>query len=155
MDGFGQESQGIIFDGHLADIAEDLLEALDGAFAGAQQVEVPCRPMRLAAPELEKHRPLENEDKKRRGGRRDVAERRRQAILAVTVEAASLRAYLPSGAPFGKGCQEVRVSQRLVMNYFTAKRLLGALQMTVQRHEGAFGSLELDVRRRTQHPGGR
>ena len=34
---------------------------------------------------------------------------------------------------------------------FRAKRLL----QTVQRHEGAFGSLELDVRRRTQHPGGR
>ena len=29
-----------------------------------------------------------------------------------------------------------------------------ALQKTVQRHEGAFGSLELDVRRRTQHSGG-
>ena len=57
--------------------------------------------------------------------------------------------------PFAAGRQEIRVSQRLVMNYFTAKRLLGALQMTVQRHEGAFGSLELDVRRRTQQPGGR
>ena len=50
--------------------------------------------------------------------------------------------------PFGKGRQEMRVSQRLIVNYFTAKRLLGALQMTVQRHEGAFGSLELDVHRR-------
>ena len=57
--------------------------------------------------------------------------------------------------PFGKGRQKVRVSQRLIMNYFTAKRLLGALQMTVQRHEGAFGSLELDVNRRAQSPGGR
>jgi hypothetical protein len=34
------------------------------------------------------------------------------------------------------------------MNFFTAKRLLAALGMTVQRHEGAFGAIELDVNRR-------
>ncbi len=45
--------------------------------------------------------------------------------------------------PFGTGWQELRVSQRLIMNYFTAKRLLAALEMTVQRHEGAFGAVEL------------
>ena len=50
--------------------------------------------------------------------------------------------------PFATGRQEVKVSQRLIMNFFTAKRLLGALQMTIQRHEGAFGAIELDVRRR-------
>jgi len=50
--------------------------------------------------------------------------------------------------PFAAGRQEVKVSQRLIMNHYTAKRLLGALQVTVQRHESAFGSIELDVRRR-------
>ena len=50
--------------------------------------------------------------------------------------------------PFATGHQEVKVSQRLIMNFYTAKRLLGALQMTIQRHEGAFGAIELDVRRR-------
>jgi len=50
--------------------------------------------------------------------------------------------------PFATGRQDVKASQRIVMNYFTAKRLLTALAMTVQRHEGAFGSIELDVRRR-------
>ncbi len=34
------------------------------------------------------------------------------------------------------------------MNFYTAKRLLTALGMTIQRHEGTFGSIELDVRRR-------
>jgi hypothetical protein len=50
--------------------------------------------------------------------------------------------------PFASGRQEVKASQRLVMNFFTAKRLLTALGMTIQRHEGTFGSIELDVRRR-------
>jgi hypothetical protein len=47
-----------------------------------------------------------------------------------------------------------------VMNFYTAKRLLTALGMTIQRHEGTFGAIELDVRRRagsfqqqTQRPG--
>jgi hypothetical protein len=56
--------------------------------------------------------------------------------------------------PFAVGRQEVKVSQRLIMNFYTAKRLLGALQMTIQRHEQAFGAIELDVRRRANIPGG-
>jgi hypothetical protein len=55
--------------------------------------------------------------------------------------------------PFAPGKQEVKVSQRLIMNHYTAKRLLGALQVTVQRHESAFGSIELDVRRRASTSG--
>jgi len=50
--------------------------------------------------------------------------------------------------PFQPGKQEVEVSQRLIMNFYTAKRLLSALAMTLQRHEQTFGSVELDVRRR-------
>ena len=50
--------------------------------------------------------------------------------------------------PFAAGRQEVKTNQRLVMNVYTAKRLLGALGMTVQRHEGTFGAIELDVNRR-------
>jgi hypothetical protein len=50
--------------------------------------------------------------------------------------------------PFATGRQEVKANQRLVMNFYTAKRLLTALSMTIQRHEGTFGSIELDVRRR-------
>ena len=55
--------------------------------------------------------------------------------------------------PFAGGKQTVRVLQRLIMSYYTAKRLLGALQVTVQRHEKAFGAVEVDVRRRAE--GGR
>jgi hypothetical protein len=50
--------------------------------------------------------------------------------------------------PFQMGKQELRVSQRLIMNLFTAKRLCSALAMTLQRHEQTFGAIELDVRRR-------
>ena len=52
--------------------------------------------------------------------------------------------------PFMQGKQEVVVTQRLIMNFYTAKRLLSALGMTLQRHESTFGSVELDVRRRAQ-----
>ena len=60
--------------------------------------------------------------------------------------------------PFATGRQDVKANQRLVMNFYTAKRLLTALGMTIQRHEGTFGSIELDVRRRAgsfqqQQPG--
>src|SRR5437588_9872645 len=50
--------------------------------------------------------------------------------------------------PFHTGRQEINVSQRLIMNFYTAKRLFTALGMTLQRHEGTFGAIELDVRRR-------
>jgi Protein of unknown function (DUF3467) len=50
--------------------------------------------------------------------------------------------------PFAPGRQDVKANQRVVLNFFTAKRLLSALGMTIQRHEQTFGSIELDVRRR-------
>lgn len=50
--------------------------------------------------------------------------------------------------PFAQGRQDVKANQRIVMNFYTAKRLLTALGMTIQRHEGTFGAIELDVRRR-------
>ena len=50
--------------------------------------------------------------------------------------------------PFATGRQDVKANQRIVMNFYTAKRLLTALGMTIQRHEGTFGAIELDVRRR-------
>src|SRR6476646_10336258 len=50
--------------------------------------------------------------------------------------------------PFTTGRQEVKANQRIVMNFYTSKRLLTALGMTIQRHEQTFGAIELDVRRR-------
>ena len=53
--------------------------------------------------------------------------------------------------PFATGRQDVKATERIVMNHYTSKRLLTALGMTIQRHEQTFGSIELDVRRRV-HP---
>ncbi|HEX6961362.1 MAG TPA: DUF3467 domain-containing protein [Lacipirellula sp.] len=50
--------------------------------------------------------------------------------------------------PFGTPTEAVQVTQRIVTNYFTAKRLLHALHLSVQRHEQAFGVLETDVNKR-------
>jgi hypothetical protein len=50
--------------------------------------------------------------------------------------------------PFGPNDEPVAVGQRIVTNYYTAKRLLHALHLTVQRHEAAFGVLETDVQKR-------
>jgi Protein of unknown function (DUF3467) len=52
--------------------------------------------------------------------------------------------------PYAQGMTTIKVTQRIIMNHFTAKRLLGALSMSLQRHEQAFGVLETDVRKRIQ-----
>ena len=52
--------------------------------------------------------------------------------------------------PVGPQTEAIQINQRLVLNYFTAKRLLAALNMSVQRHEAAFGVLETDVQKRVQ-----
>jgi len=55
--------------------------------------------------------------------------------------------------PFGIPTQPIAVTQRIVTNFFTAKRMLHALQLTIQRHEATFGVLETDVQKRVR-PGG-
>jgi hypothetical protein len=50
--------------------------------------------------------------------------------------------------PFGVPTDPIQITQRIVTNFYTAKRLLHALQMTLQRHEAAFGVLETDVQKR-------
>jgi hypothetical protein len=50
--------------------------------------------------------------------------------------------------PFGVPTEPVQITQRIVTNYFTAKRMLHALHLSVQRHEQAFGVLETDVNKR-------
>jgi hypothetical protein len=50
--------------------------------------------------------------------------------------------------PFSSNEQSVKVSRRLVVNFYTAKRFLKALQLTLDRHESTFGPIELDARRR-------
>ncbi|HET6324130.1 MAG TPA: DUF3467 domain-containing protein [Planctomycetaceae bacterium] len=52
--------------------------------------------------------------------------------------------------PYATGEATVKVSQRIIMNHFTAKRLLAALGMALQRHESAFGLVETDIRKRVR-----
>ena len=54
--------------------------------------------------------------------------------------------------PYATGKVEVKVTQRIILNHFTAKRLWSALSMALQRHEQAFGVLETDVRKRVKAP---
>ncbi|MFO0870605.1 MAG: DUF3467 domain-containing protein [Pirellulales bacterium] len=55
--------------------------------------------------------------------------------------------------PMGVPKNPIGVTQRIILNYFTAKRLLAALSMSVQRHEAVFGVLETDVQKRVKVTG--
>ena len=50
--------------------------------------------------------------------------------------------------PAGIPAEPIEITQRVIVNYYTAKRLLAALNMSVQRHESAFGVLETDIQKR-------
>ena len=50
--------------------------------------------------------------------------------------------------PFATPTQPIPVTQRIILNYYTAKRMLQALGLTIQRHEQTFGVLETDVQKR-------
>jgi hypothetical protein len=52
--------------------------------------------------------------------------------------------------PVGMPKSPISVTQRIVMNYYTAKRLLHALHLSVQRHEAVFGVLETDIQKRVK-----
>ena len=50
--------------------------------------------------------------------------------------------------PFATGGQHVKANQRIVMNFYTTKRLLAAIGTTIQRHEQTFWvRSRLDIRR--------
>ena len=52
--------------------------------------------------------------------------------------------------PVGIPKSPIAVTQRIVVNYYTAKRLLHALSLSVQRHEAVFGVLETDIQKRVK-----
>lgn len=52
--------------------------------------------------------------------------------------------------PVGNPPESIRVSQRVILNHFTAKRLVSLLAAAVQRHEQTFGILETDIRKRVK-----
>ena len=45
------------------------------------------------------------------------------------------------------------VNQRIIMNYYSAKRLAITLSQLIRRHEQQFGELEMDVAKRAGHAG--
>ncbi len=52
--------------------------------------------------------------------------------------------------PVGIPTQPIVITQRIITNFYTAKRMLHALQLTVQRHEATFGVLETDIQKRVR-----
>ncbi len=52
--------------------------------------------------------------------------------------------------PMGSNDQPVEIQQRIVLNFYTAKRLLHALHVSVQRHEDVFGPIETDIQKRVK-----
>ena len=50
--------------------------------------------------------------------------------------------------PMGTNDKPVDINQRIVLNFYTAKRLLHALHVSVQRHEEVFGAIETDIQKR-------
>src|SRR3989442_14902343 len=46
----------------------------------------------------------------------------------------------------------VKLTHRVVMNFYTAKRLLNFLHWTVNRYESQFGVLETDFQKRVKSP---
>jgi hypothetical protein len=46
----------------------------------------------------------------------------------------------------------IKLTHRIVKNFFTAKKLLGTLYQAVNRHESVFGPVETDINRRSRTP---
>ena len=55
---------------------------------------------------------------------------------------------LHSGLMTQQGPEPIKVHQRMVMSFATAKRLLAALQMSIMRHEQLFGAVETDPQKK-------
>lgn len=52
--------------------------------------------------------------------------------------------------PMGVPKDPLVIKQRIVVNFYTAKRMLTSLQMSIDRHEAAFGKIETDVEKRVK-----
>ena len=53
--------------------------------------------------------------------------------------------------PVNEPKEPIVVDRRVIMSFYTAKRMLAALSMSVQRHEQVFGVLETDIQKRIQN----
>ena len=54
----------------------------------------------------------------------------------------------PASAQQGQPEMVFRINDRVIMNYYSAKRLAITLSQLIQRHEDQFGVLELDAAKR-------
>jgi hypothetical protein len=52
--------------------------------------------------------------------------------------------------PQGAQPEPIKITNRIVMNFYTAKRLSRSLTYAVDRHEKTFGELELDYKKRVR-----
>jgi hypothetical protein len=95
-------------------------------------------------------------------------QQQQQQQVQVTIDASSMTSaytnwYRVTGTPeeliidFGLNPQmgqvptePIKLTNRLVMNFYTAKRLMSHLQWAVSRHESFFGVLEVDFQKRVR-----
>lgn len=70
-----------------------------------------------------------------------------------TFEEVILDFGLHTGAILPQGPEPVKLSQRLILSFPTAKRLLAALEVAVSRHEQTFGSVEVEPHKRAKRGG--
>jgi len=68
--------------------------------------------------------------------------------LTIWLGCGPLTPQIMNSQPIGGGETPVDISQRIVLNFYTAKRLLHALHVSVQRHEEVFGKIETDINKR-------
>ena len=72
--------------------------------------------------------------------------------VAGTFEELLLDFGFHTGIVVGTTPEPAKVTHRMVMSFATAKRLLGALQAAMQRHEQTFGPVETDPQKRVRRP---
>jgi hypothetical protein len=58
----------------------------------------------------------------------------------------------PAGAQDNQPQIVFQVNERVILNYYSAKRLAIALGQLINRHEEQFGELEMDVSKRQKKP---
>jgi hypothetical protein len=68
--------------------------------------------------------------------------------LSSSTEEVVMDVGLHTGILTPAGMEPITLTHRLVMNPFVAKRLLQSLSQIVQRHEQAFGVIEVDPQKR-------
>jgi hypothetical protein len=54
--------------------------------------------------------------------------------------------------PMNANDKPIEINQRIILNFYTAKRLLHALHVSVRRHEDVFGAIETDISKRMKNP---